>query len=155
MTNAARELITRLDLAPLAGEGGYFRATWRSESGSAIVYLLTTDDFSALHRIAQDEMWHFYDGDAVEHLQIDSRSGVTRRTVLGPDVFAGEQRQVSIPARTWQGARIRPATQPRGFALLGCTVTPPWEASGFELARSAEFQHVRSEHTQLIDALMR
>ena len=155
MTNAARELIARLDLAPLAGEGGYFRVTWRSEGGSAIVFLLTPDDFSALHRIAQDEMWHFYEGDAVEHLQINSRSGVTRRTLLGSDILAGEQRQVSIPAGTWQGARIRPAAQPRGFALLGCTVTPPWEESGFELARSTEFQNVRNEDTQLIEALMR
>ena len=71
MNAAARALIERLGLAPLPEEGGFFRVTWRGAHGSAILFLITPEEFSALHRIAQDELWHFHAGDPVEHVRID------------------------------------------------------------------------------------
>ncbi|MDR0826596.1 MAG: cupin domain-containing protein [Desulfovibrio sp.] len=56
-------------------EGGFFVSSYRSEAGiavpgyngtrpfsTAILYLLPKGDFSALHRLRQDEVWHFYRG---------------------------------------------------------------------------------------------
>ena len=37
----------------------------------------------------------------------------------------------AVPAGHWQGARLIAETH--GYALLGCTVTPPWTPEGFEL----------------------
>jgi predicted cupin superfamily sugar epimerase len=133
MTEAARELIATLKLDPLPAEGGFFRQTWRSETSSAILFLLTPAGFSALHRLDREELWHFHAGDPVEHVQLDPRDGRRRITRLGAEVRTGLTPQVAVFAGVWQGARLDPARTAAGYALLGCTVTPPWDDGGFEL----------------------
>jgi hypothetical protein len=135
MNNAARQIIAALELEPLPGEGGYFRQTWRSDTASAIFFLLTPENFSAFHRLAQHETWHFYGGDNVEHVQLNARSGASLARVahMGSSVLAGEQPQVHVAPGVWQGARIA-AGGSHGWSLLGCTVSPPWDERGFELA---------------------
>lgn len=153
---AARQLIAALGLQPLPGEGGYFRVTWRGAAGSAIFFLLTPDDFSALHRLAQDELWHFYAGDPVEHLQLDPCDGSAAMTRMGSDVLGGEHPQVPVRAGVWQGARLSPAAAGgRGFALLGCTVAPPWDERGFQLGERAELARAFPAHVTMIHALTR
>lgn len=155
MPPSAAQLIAHLQLAPLPGEGGWFRQTSRRATASAIYFLLTRDDFSALHRIAQDEVWHFYAGDCVEHVQFatDGSAHVAR---LGPNVLAGDQPQVIVPAGAWQGARIA-SNQPdaAGYALLGCTVSPPWDERGFELGTRAALLAEFPAHAGLIRVLTR
>ncbi|MBM3851987.1 MAG: cupin domain-containing protein [Verrucomicrobia bacterium] len=148
MTAAARQVIARLGLAPLPPEGGFFRATWRNATASAILYLITDDDFSALHRLAQDEVWHFCAGDPIEHVQLDPRDGLVRTARLGPDILAGEWPQVVVPAGVWQGARRAGGSS--GFALLGCTVSPPWDERGFELGARAELLAAFPAHPGIV-----
>ena len=127
MRATAEQLIAALRLEPLPREGGYFRPTWRSETSSAIFYLLTRENFSALHRLDREEMWHFYAGHPVELVQLGLNGDRARETRLGPDVFAGEQPQWVVPAGCWQGARLAERSTVRDdYALLGCTVSPPW-----------------------------
>ena len=74
----AQYWIDRLSLRPHP-EGGYYRVTYQSEltivqdalpaafhgdrfASTAIYFLLAELDFSAFHRIASDELWHFYAG---------------------------------------------------------------------------------------------
>jgi predicted cupin superfamily sugar epimerase len=135
----AREVIATLTLSPLPGEGGFVRQTWRGEKGSAAYYLMTAADFSALHRLRADEVWHFYAGDAIEHVMIEPQTGAVTVTRLGIDLSGGEQPQLAVPSGVWQGARLAGAaaglsTGPRaGWALVGCTLTPAWNARDFEL----------------------
>ena len=134
--DTARALIARLGLEPLPDEGGFFRQTWRGDTASAILFLMTPQDFSALHRIAQDEVWHFHAGDPIEHVQLDSPNGAMRVTRLGGNILDGDQPQLVVPAGIWQGARLDPAAAgaaAQGFALVGCTVSPPWDGRGFRL----------------------
>lgn len=145
MNAAAAEIIAALKLAPLPGEGGFFRATWRTTTGSSIYFLITADDFSALHRITHDEIWHFYGGDPVDHVQIDPDNGNCTVAHMGPAVLAGDQPQVIVPAGRWQGARLAPAAAAdspgqvrHGYALFGCTVSPPWDERGCEIGARAE-----------------
>ncbi len=154
MNAAARALIAALDLAPLPAEGGFFRATWRNATGSAIYFLLTADDFSALHRLEQDEIWHFHAGDRIEHVQLDPRDGTVRVTVMSAAVLAGDQPQVIVPGGCWQGARLA-AGATQGYALVGCTVSPPWDERGFELARRADLLRAFPAQGALIAALTR
>jgi predicted cupin superfamily sugar epimerase len=155
-TAAANGIIAALGLQPLAGEGGFYRQTWRNDTASAIYFLVTPENFSALHRIAQDELWHFYAGDRVEHVQLDPRDQTLRLTRMGPNVLAGEHPQLSVPAGTWQGARLEPATRPGyGFALLGCTVSPPWDERGFTLGPREELLRAFPAQTEFIRALTR
>ena len=128
----AREVIAALNLSPLPGEGGFVRQTWRGDGGSAAYFLMTAAEFSALHRLRADEVWHFYAGDAVEHATIDSRSGAVVVTRLGSDVAGGEHPQLVVPGGVWQGARIAAAAK-AGWSLVGCTVTPAWEEKDSEL----------------------
>lgn len=154
--SSAAEMIAALELAPLPHEGGYFRVTWRSELSSAILFLITPEGFSALHRIAQDEIWHFHAGDPVDHVQLDARTGAMRRTRLGAAVLAGETPQLVVPAGMWQGARLaREDNAGAGWSLLGCTLAPPWDERGFELGARAALRAAFPAHAEIIAALTR
>jgi predicted cupin superfamily sugar epimerase len=128
-------LISALDLAPHP-EGGWYRRTWVAEApqgarpiGSAILYLLLEGEESAPHRIDATEIWHFYAGDPLEHTTewSEGRIGVH---IMGPDVAAGHVPQVVVAPGVWQSAR------PLGrYALIGATVSPAFDYSGFELRR--------------------
>ena len=133
MLAEVREVVAALKLTPLPGEGGFVRQTWRSEAGSAAYYLMTAKEFSALHRLRAREVWHFYAGDAVEHVTLNPRDGVALVARLGANVSAGEQPQLAVPGGAWQGARL--ASAEAGWALVGCTLTPAWDERDFELGR--------------------
>lgn len=136
MSRCAAEIIAQLQLQPLPGEGGFYRETYRAATspgqratGTAIYYLLTSETVSRFHRLQQDEVWHFYQGDVVELVMLQPQ-GTYLTVTLGHDLAAGEQCQVVVPARNWQGARVKPAGQ---WALMGCTVAPGFEFADWEL----------------------
>ena len=96
----AQYWIDHLGLSPHP-EGGYYRATYKSEltiagtalpldfhgdrsASTAIYFLLEGKDFSAFHRIASDEVWHFYFGSALVVYVIDP-GGNESELQLGPD----------------------------------------------------------------------
>jgi uncharacterized protein len=143
MNPEAQQVIARLGLEPLPVEGGYFRAIWTSRTllvsgraaASSIYFLMTPGEFSALHRLAAEEIWHFHAGDAIEHVQMDPAVGRVTTVRLGPDVLAGDQPQRWISSGVWQGARIAPGGR-RGWALAGCTVSPAWDQAEFELGNA-------------------
>jgi len=142
---SAQEIIERLGMQPHPEEGGYFVQTYKSEElisklglpdrypserafGTAIFYLLTPDTFSALHRLASDEIFHFYLGDPVTMLQLHPDCSSTVVT-LGHDVLKGQELQVVVPRGTWQGSFLNGGGE---FALLGCTVAPGFEYEDYE-----------------------
>jgi predicted cupin superfamily sugar epimerase len=116
-------------------EGGWFRETFRHlpngegrGASTAIFYLLQAGEVSHWHRVDADEIWHFYAGQSLElSLSEDGRS--TRRLILGSDLLREQTPQIVVPAGVWQSARPLGA-----FTLVGCTVAPAFEFSGFELA---------------------
>ena len=165
MNAEARQLISKLGLAPLPGEGGFFVSTWtRPETGpggracgSAILFLITDADFSALHRLRTDELWHFHAGDPVELIQIDPISGSCRTCILGPDVRGNHVPQAVVKAGTWQGARLCPGagSGSRGWALFGCTLSPAWTEQEFELGLRESLVSEFPAHAGVIRALTR
>lgn len=150
-------LIVALDLKPHP-EGGFYRETWRSSSRSgdrdlstAIYFLLPPGTFSAFHLVhGSDEMWHHYAGDAVE-IHLIAPDGGYRVEVLGPAIERGERPQVLVPAGTLQAARAR---GPR-FALCGCTVTPGFEFSAFDIPSRDELLARHPGHEAVIRRLTR
>ncbi len=127
-------MIRLLELQPHP-EGGYFRETFRDSAGAgggragstAIYFLLKTGEVSRWHRVDAVEVWHWYAGAALALAIIEDKH---RRDIrLGPDVVAGERPQAVVPAHAWQQAQsLGPWT------LVGCTVAPGFEFSGFEMA---------------------
>src|SRR5207247_7041301 len=109
-------------LRPPPDGGGFFAETYRAAErleasglpsrysgpravSTAIYYLLTPETVSALHRLASDEVFHFYLGDPVEMLHLlPDRSH--RVLTLGHDLAPGTTLQAVVPAGVSQGARL-------------------------------------------------
>ncbi|MBI1406530.1 MAG: cupin [Caulobacter sp.] len=130
----AREIISLLNLAPHP-EGGWYRETFRDEPGpdgraksTMIFFLLEAGQESAWHRVDSVEVWHFYDGAPLTVRLAPEGQGAIER-VLGKDLEAGERPQLIVPEGVWQSARSR-----GDWALVGCTVAPGFDFSGFEMA---------------------
>ena len=162
MNPEAKRIISVLGLEPLPLEGGFFRGTWRGPlaagraSGSSILFLVTDGGFSALHRLSQDEVWHFHAGDPVEHLQLGPEPGTIRVTTLGSNILGGHAPQLVARAGSWQGARLlsSPSTG-RGWALMGCTMAPGWTDELFELGDRASLLAAFPAAAERIEALTR
>lgn len=133
---SAAEIIAHYRLETLPGEGGYFARFYTHAKGdlqgrrlaSAIYYLITGESFSAMHRLASDELFHFYEGHTVEMLQL-SENGEGRLLRLGAGYHRNEQRAVLVPGGCWQGLRL-PDDAPEGaYAFFGVSVHPEfrWE----------------------------
>ena len=130
----ADDIIKRLGLAPHP-EGGFYRETFRDvrEDGArahstAIYYLLREGEISRWHRVDAAEIWHFYSGAPLE-IFVGETVASPARHVLGSDIARGENPQIVVPKNIWQSARSLGA-----FTLVGCTVAPGFEFSGFEFA---------------------
>jgi uncharacterized protein len=140
----ADDIIERFDLAPLAGEGGWFRQTWLSPGraggpdpiGTAILYLVTPESWSALHRLSDDEVFHFYLGDPCEMVMV-SPEGEPGEVRLGHNIAAGEAVQHVVPAGWWQGTQLASGG---AWALLGTTMAPGFRPDRFELATPAALE---------------
>lgn len=134
MTNL-EEITAALKLEPHP-EGGHFAETFRDAvpnrtgraASTAIYYLLTAGEVSRWHRVDAAEVWHFYAGSPLE-LRIGHWENGNARHVLGNDFGAGDRPQVVVPANVWQSARSLGE-----WTLVGCTVAPGFEFSGFEMA---------------------
>src|SRR5690606_40153176 len=121
---------------------------------SAIYALVTRRDFSAMHRLAQDETWHFYLGDPIELLLLPSDGGLDEVVVLGADLAAGQQPQFTVPAGVWMGARpLR--DDPEAFSLFGCTLSPGFADRDYEPGERVALQAAHPAHAALIAALTR
>jgi hypothetical protein len=149
-------------------EGGWYRETYRSADtipsealpsgyegarscATAIYFLLCRDDFSALHRLASDELWHFYAGNPLT-VHVISRDGMHERLLLGRDIAKGEQLQALVPKGVWFGAVVEP---PGEYALVGCTVTPGFDFRDFELGRRDDLLAEYPDYAALIRSLTR
>ncbi len=131
----AEQIIEKLDLSPHP-EGGFFRETQRIESklgqrslSTSIYFLLQRGQASHWHRIDACETWHFYAGSPLELLSSSSEQGPIETRFLGPDLHSGQQPQLVIQAHEWQAAKTL-----GDYTLVGCTVSPGFEFSKFELA---------------------
>ena len=116
---------------------------------TAIYYLLTPNTFSELHRLATDEVFHFYTGTPVRMLQLFP-DGRALEVVLGPDVLAGQQPQVIVPQGVWQGSLLEPGGD---FALLGCTVAPGFDYADYETGDRAALLAQYPQQRTLIERL--
>ncbi|MBI2815162.1 MAG: cupin domain-containing protein [Opitutae bacterium] len=133
----AGDVVRLLRLEPLDQEGGYFRRTGGSSTilpggkraWSTIHSLITPEGFSALHRLATDEIWCFHAGDPLESLRLRP-DGTGEWVKLGLNLAHGERPQDVVPAATWQGTRLAAGGR---WALVTCVVAPEFVWGDFEL----------------------
>lgn len=149
-------------------EGGYFSETYRSEGfiaadslpqeysgnrnySTSIYFLLTSDTFSAFHKINQDEVWHFYAGSPLKIYMI-SEDGRSSEQVLGVDFSKNQVPQFVVPGGHWFAAKT---IEENSFSFVGCTVAPGFDFADFVLPSQQEFLKKFPEHKTLIKRFTR
>ena len=154
-----------LDLSPNA-TCGYVRVTFVSKrriapgglqapfadgrpAGSALYFMLTPEEPVKLHRIRNDQLYHYYLGDPIEVLMM-LEDGSTEFHIVGPDLLKGHQVQLFIPGGTFHTARV--IGKQRWF-LGASTEWPGVEPADVELGNAdalvAKFPKVAAGNPQL------
>ena len=158
MTQDAERLISELQLIPHP-EGGYYSETYRSRSSvtagddhrrsalTNIYFLLTSDTFSAWHRIDADETWHFYCGGDIVISVISEDGSLQERRLRSTGPW-----QTTVPAGCYFAAHVPEVAT---YALVGCSVAPGFEFSGFELASREALIEQYPQHAGIIRRLTR
>ncbi len=160
-----KEIISKLDLTPHP-EGGFFKETYRSEGfikrdslsevysgernySTCIYFVITSESFSAWHKIHQEEFWHFYLGSSIT-IHLISPEGEYSTVVLGNDIVNGEVPQYVVKGEWWFAVTVN---KEKNYALTGCTVAPGFDFDDFILPSRKElidiFPHLSKEITQL------
>ena len=161
-TPSAETLIRTLELRPHP-EGVFYRETFRARplpfelpdrgprtASTAVYFLLQGADFSAIHRVRSDEVWHHYLGVPLELHCFDPVRG-HELVHLGPDIARGDRPQHVVRENVYQAARpARP-----GFALCGCTVAPGFDFDDFEMPSRAELLGLFPSLAPLVHELTR
>jgi len=167
MKEQVEALTKKLALEPHP-EGGFFKETYRSEGfiaeanlngthegdrsyATCIYFMLTSEAFSAFHKIRQDEIWHFYTGSPII-LHMISPSGDYARIEVGNYVLYGQHPQFVVPAGYWFASEVK---EKDSYSLVGCTVSPGFDFRDFELANREELTSLFPKHQELIERLSR
>jgi predicted cupin superfamily sugar epimerase len=162
-----QEIVEKLNLLPHP-EGGFYKETYRSEgqisqgslnenfSGkrsycTAIYFLLTKDNFSAFHKIKQDEMWHFYAGSPLTVHMIDKEGNYSKQ-LIGNNFSKNELPQFVVPKDSWFASCVEDGKE---YALVGCTVSPGFDFDDFELANRDLLVKKYPNHKNIITKLTR
>lgn len=118
---SAEEVQSLLDLEPNA-TCGFVRVTFVSKRtiaagglpapfadarplGSALTFMVTPGAPVRLHRIRNDQLYHYYLGDPLEVFLLHA-DGSTDRVIVGPDLRGGQHVQLLIPGNTFHSARL-------------------------------------------------
>ncbi len=167
MNPQAERIIRRFGLEPHP-EGGYFKETYRSIGKipgqalersfdgernycTAIYFLLAGGDFSAFHRLRQDEIWHFYSGSAL-YVHVIHKQGDYLRYTVGPLTDPEAVPQLVVPAGCWFASSLKNGSD---YAFVGCTVAPGFDFADFELGDRKVLQAQFPRHKELIERFTR
>lgn len=160
MNEKAKYYIQKLQLNKHP-EGGYYREIYRSGEiifidapnqnrkrnvSTSIYFLLEGSQKSKFHKLKSDELWHFYDGTAVKIYILDGNGKLTE-TMIGRDIENGELFQTTIGKNNWFAAEVM---DKKSFTLIGCTVSPGFDFSDFELGKRADLLKKFPDHKELI-----
>jgi predicted cupin superfamily sugar epimerase len=166
-------IIDWLKLQPNTQEGGYFAGTYTSAIGidskdlpgfkpikekrpicGAIYYFLNAGDFSAMHKVTGDMLYHFYSGDPVQMLLLYPENSPNRSEVciFSNDIASGGNPMKLIPGGTWLGSRLTPDGN---YALMGVTMSPGFNPADYSIAKRHDLIKQYPEQEALILDLTR
>ncbi len=172
MPPEAQALAAHYGLQRLPVEGIFYQRTWIARRGgqaltppanaeaapgdpppvgTAIIgmYCAAPPSFSRFHRLAFDEVWHFYQGDPFR-LVLLHPDGSSQIVVMGTDWRSGQLAQFVVPAGVWQAGELLPGG---ALALFGCTMAPGFIGWAFEAGRYADLLARYPQHAEDIRRL--
>ncbi len=121
-------------------EGGRYQEVFRSNVSvstsdasarcalSHIYFSLNQDEKSCFHKVDSDEIWNLYQGIGLYLYLWDGTDSPPQRITISPEE---NQFCYVVPSGVWQAAMPI-----EGKILVGCSVAPGFEFSGFELLKS-------------------
>jgi predicted cupin superfamily sugar epimerase len=147
-------------------EGGYYNENYRSSGNinpdslwpnvngtrsyaTGIYFLLKENQFSAFHKIKQDEMWHHYLGDTLL-LHIIDPKGNYNKVTIGKNLAKGEHLQYVVLANHWFASEV---LDKKSFVLCGCTVSPGFDFNDFEMPKRSVLVNKFPQHNDIISKL--
>lgn len=166
-------IIDKLKLQPNTLEGGYYADTYTSTieipnkdlpgftpvNGdhsicSAIYYFLDGNDFSAMHKVTGDMLYHFYSGDPVEMLLLYPEGFLKQSEVcvFSNDMTFCDNPMKLIPGGTWLGSRIISGSN---YALMGVTMSPGFDPADYSIGKREELIKQYPQQKDLIIRLTR
>jgi len=162
MSKNAKYFIKKLDMIKHP-EGGYYKESFTSNevidvnNGKAkrklwtsIYFLLQTGEVSHFHKLESDELWYYHGGSSLTIYMIDMEGNfITKK--LGLNIDKGEQPQVLVP----KGFIFGSAMNNKGYALVGCMVSPGFDFEDFKLYSRKELLELYPQYTDIIYKLTR
>ena len=142
-------------------EGGYFRRTFQADHRpridqgegerftlTSIFYLLTDDaPIGHWHRNKSDIIHYYHLGNPV-HYYLIHPGGEVQTVVLGPDLAAGQQLQLTVKGEVWKASHL-----PQGsYGLISEAVAPGFDYIDMTLGQRQALLAQFPQHAQLIEA---
>lgn len=168
-----QEIIDHYNLQPNTEEGGYFANTYAAAITvpnsdlpgfppvndqrticSAIYYFLQGADFSAMHKVTGDMLYHFYSGDPVEMLLLypEGAPQKSETCIFSNNLNLGGQPMKCIPGGTWLGSRLLPKGQ---YAFMGVSMAPGFNPADYSIGKRKALLEQYPEQKDLIMELTR
>ncbi|AUM94632.1 TPA: cupin domain-containing protein [Clostridium botulinum] len=162
----ANYFIEKLDMTAHP-EGGYYKESFISAENitdsdltttfedkrilwTSIYFLLRNGEVSNFHRLKSDEMWYYHSGSPLTIYMI-TPEGELITEQLGLDIEKGEKPQVLVPKNYIFGS----AMNNKGYALVGCMVSPGFEFRDFELFERDTLLNLYPKYKETIEKLTR
>lgn len=151
--NTKEYYISKLDLKPHI-EGGYFKETLLGDEVngrnlySSILFLISKGEVSHFHRLKEDEVWYFHDGNSMVIYIIDE-NGNLEEVHLGRNIENGEVLQYAVKKNSIFASTMKND----GFSLVGCMVAPAFTYDHFELFYEDELTKMYPQYSYLYDEL--
>jgi len=123
--------------------GGWYRQSYLAESpeggralATIIRYMLTSEGRACTpHRTSAECLHYFHQGSPITVLTIDP-DGAIQRTILGPDLRAGQELQVVVPGHCWKGFLLEQGD----YGLISEAVVPGYSPDDDEVAEAGEMR---------------
>lgn len=162
MSKNAKYFIKKLDMIKHP-EGGYYKESFTSNEvidvnngkekrklWTSIYFLLQTGEVSNFHQLKSDEMWYYHGGSSLTVYMIDMEGNLITKK-LGLNIDKGEEPQVLVP----KGFIFGSAMNNKGYALVGCMVSPGFDFKDFKLHSRKELLELYPKHVDIICKLTR
>ncbi|EDT85486.1 cupin domain-containing protein [Clostridium botulinum] len=161
----ANYFIEKLDMIAHP-EGGYYKESFISAENitdsdsttfedkrilwTSIYFLLRNGEVFNFHRLKSDEMWYYHSGSPLTIYMITPKGELITEQ-LGLDIEKGEKPQVLVPKNYIFGS----AMNNKGYALVGCMVSPGFEFRDFELFERDTLLNLYPKYKETIEKLTR
>ncbi len=165
----ALQIIKQYNMQHIPHEGPYFLQTAKSDEPiggelatryegtryayTAILSMLTKADFSALHKLNTDEIWHFYAGAPAEILMLHP-NGKQEVVIFSNQITQGQHPQIVVPRGVWMGARLL-SNADKDFTFFGTTMAPGFEYQDYIPGHRDSLLQAYPEQAERIIALTR